>query len=171
MALIVEDGTGKVDSNTYISAVDFRAWADSIGEGGDLPLLDDDLEPLLLQAMYPLEAECCLGFRSFPETPQALSFPRTGLAYDGQSVPPDSVPQQVIDAQSSYALTVNTQALYTAIPAGSAGAIIHEEVVGAVVEKYSDVGRDVSGQTEDTRAQQLISPFTCSNTALFGIRA
>jgi hypothetical protein len=171
MALIVEDGTGKVDSNTYIDAADFRAWADSIGEGDDLPILDDDLEPLLLQAMYPLEAECWLGYRTFPETPQALSFPRTGLAYDGVSVPPDSVPQQVIDAQSSYALTVNKEALYTAIPAGTAGAVIHEEVVGAVVVKYSDNGSDVTAQTEDTRAQQLISPFTCSSTALFGIRA
>jgi hypothetical protein len=171
MALIVEDGTGKTDSDSYISAVDFRAWADSLGEGDDLPATDAELEALLLTAMYPLEAECWLGKRTYPENPQALSFPRTGLAYDGVSVPPDSVPQQVIDAQSSYALTANAEALYAAIPAGSAGAVIHSEVVGAVVEKYSDVGRGVSGQTEDPRAQQLISPFTCSSTALFGIRA
>ncbi len=169
MALIVEDGSNVPDADSYISAVDFRAWADSLGEGADLPATDPELEALLLNAMYPLEAECWLGSRTYSD--QSLSFPRAGLTFDGIPIPSDSVPQQVIDAQSSLALTANTQNLYTAIPAGSGGAVIEERVEGAVTIKYSDVGRSVTAQTVDTRATQLIHPFTCASGGLFGIRA
>jgi hypothetical protein len=144
VALIVEDGTGLIDSNTYIDVADFRAWAASLGEGDDLPVADEDVEALLLRAMYPLQAECWLGSRTYPENPQALSFPRSGLYADGVAVPSDSVPQQVIDAQSSYALTANTQDLYNALPAGSAGAIIEERVEGAITMKYANSGRVLS---------------------------
>jgi hypothetical protein len=169
MTIIVEDGTNVPDANSYINEADFRTWADSLGEGADLPATDPELEALLLNAMYVLEAECWKGERTYSD--QALSFPRTGLYFDGQPVPGDEVPQQVIDAQSSLALTANTENLFTTIPAGTGGAVIEERVEGAVTVKYSDVGRSVTGETVDTRADNLIAPFTCSGGALFGIRA
>jgi hypothetical protein len=172
VTLIVEDGTGKVDSNTYIDEAGFRSWADSLGEGDDLPATDPELEALLLRAMYVLEAECWLGSRTYPENPQALSFPRTGLSYDGVDVPSDSIPQQLIDAQCSYALTANTQDLYNSVAAGAAGAVIEERVEGAVTVKYSDTGGSaVAEQTQDGRANALIEPFTCASSGLFGVRA
>lgn len=173
MALIVEDGTGKTDSDTYADDATLTAYAVSLGIA-DLPVDTDELNALLLNAMTVLETKCWKGSRTYPENPQALSFPRSGLSYDGVAVPEDSIPQQLIDAQCSYAITANTVSLWANNVAGSPGGqVIEETVVGAVTVKYAANagGGATIYETVDARADALIRPFTCGFGGLFGIRA
>lgn len=170
MALVVEDGTGKTDSNTYADVATFQAYADSIGRGSEVPVDTAEAEALLINAMYVLQGKCWKGYRTYPENPQALDFPRTGLSYDGVTVPGDSIPTQIINAQCQYGLTAAQQSLFGVAPAGSGGAVIEERVEGAVTVKYSEATGSTE-VTEDAMAESMIAPFECAGGALFGIRA
>ena len=170
MALIVEDGTGLTDSNTYADVATFQAYADSIGRGSEVPTVAEEAEALLIRAMYVLESKCWKGYRTYPENPQALDFPRTGLSYDGVTVPGDSIPTQLINAQCQYGLTAGTQSLFGVAPAGTGGSVIEERVEGAVTIKYGPSSGSTS-ETFDAMAESMISDFECDAGALFGIRA
>ncbi|UOF80387.1 head tail connector protein yqbg [Caudoviricetes sp.] len=74
MALVVEDGSGLADANSYITLAEVRAFA--IDRGVTLPSSDDSLIPLLVQACDWTEsyADRFVGTKT-TET-QALAWPR-----------------------------------------------------------------------------------------------
>ena len=168
MAIVVEDGSGSNPlANSYASVQDLRDYAALTGYSA-LPVDDLECEPLLINAMSVIEAECYKGERTYSFQP--LTFPRTGLTNDGVDYPSDEIPAWLRDAQCSYAITGNETALYANTPAGSpTGTIIEETVVGAVSVKYSDGGSTVSPVTKDPRAESLLSPFYCFGVGGFGI--
>lgn len=113
MALIIEDGTGKEDATSYVSAADARAYAAARGAtlppapGGADP---DPLEPMLVQAMDYLEALASRykGTPTFPAV-QALSWPRTGVVINGTELAASgvgSIPRQLKGAQVQLAIEV-----------------------------------------------------------------
>ena len=54
MALEIEDGTGKPNSNSYVTVAQARSYA--LARGVELPAAEAAVESLLVQAMDYLEA-------------------------------------------------------------------------------------------------------------------
>ncbi len=96
MAIIVEDGTGKTDANSYATVTEARTYATA--RGVSLPD-DSKVEAFLTLAMDYLESKKYKGRPSYPDHPQALSFPRTGVMVDCEVLPSDAVPRQLKSAQ------------------------------------------------------------------------
>lgn len=86
MAFVVEDGTGVVNANAYATAAEADAYFTDRGVA-TWTGTSDEKNALLIQATDYIEARWStrfLGEVEFPETPQALSFPRTGIeGYEG----------------------------------------------------------------------------------------
>lgn len=104
MALIIEDGTGKEDATSYVTAAEARTYASA--RGVTLDADDAVVEPLLVQAMDYLEAQSYKGYRTFPDV-QALSWPRTCVVIDRVRLPvsgPGSIPRQLKAAQMQLAI-------------------------------------------------------------------
>lgn len=104
MALIIEDGTGKPDAQSYVDATDARAYA--LARGVELPPVPssgpDPVETQLILAMDFIESMEfeAKGHRS--TTTQAKSWPRTGvrLGCGCDVFPSDKIPANLIAAQN-----------------------------------------------------------------------
>lgn len=83
------------DFNSYASVIDLRTFA--AGRGYAVPADDDECGKILMQAMDYLEGKTWRGQRSSASQP--LSWPRSGLRFDGADLPDDTIPQRVVDAQ------------------------------------------------------------------------
>lgn len=107
MPFVAEDGTGLEDANSlcdlafaneYFSDRGITAWTGS----------DAVKQQKLIQATDYVETRWSRRFkgcRQFPDTPQALSFPRTDIDYD------DTVPPAIKKAVAEYALRAIAGAL------------------------------------------------------------
>lgn len=79
MAFVVEDGTGKVDSNSYITVADANAYFTERGLFAWDNYFDDAKQSALILATDYIEMRYgsqFSGSRLYPDNPQALSFPR-----------------------------------------------------------------------------------------------
>jgi len=105
MALIIEDGNGRADAESYVSAADCDAYhsaRNNAAWSGDAA----DKEAALREATAFVEDSCrglWRGVRAKWE--QALAWPRFGVVdQDGFHIPSDQVPVQVRDAVCEAAL-------------------------------------------------------------------
>ena len=101
MALVIEDGTGVANANSYVTVAQARDYANA--RGLTLPVDDLVVERQLLLAMGYLESLRFKGLRAQPDL-QLLSWPRVGVMHDGVSYPSTSVPTPVRSAQSQLAV-------------------------------------------------------------------
>lgn len=95
MALVVEDGTGKADANSYASLATANEYATLRGLSSWTGT-DAEKEAALIRATDYMEAtyrEAWKGYRGSAE--QALSWPRDSVEVDYFPVPADSVPSIV----------------------------------------------------------------------------
>lgn len=118
MALIIEDGTGKADSQSYVDAAEARAFA--AARGVTLPPVanPDPVEAMLMQAMDYIEAmeSRFKGKRTNANVPtyyQALSFPRTGVRVgcSWEELPSDKIPANLAAAQMQLVIAVSKGAV------------------------------------------------------------
>lgn len=116
--------------NTYASVADLRAFA--AGRGYTVPADDDECGMLLMQAMDFLEGKAWCGQRY--STSQPLSWPRSGVRFDGIDLPDDTIPQRLVDAQCRLAIESQEIDLTPSVSGG--GAVIAESVQGAVSVQY-----------------------------------
>lgn len=132
MAIIVEDGTGKPDANSFVSVDEFKEYAEA--RGVDSGKYNDAAisSNLLLGAEYITALEPKFqGFRSNVE--QGLAFPRVNVSYNGQSVSPVSVPRAVKLAQMSAAMSaIEGLKLFPTADA----APIKEDTIGPITTIY-----------------------------------
>lgn len=102
MSMIVEDGTGLANANSYGTTADYKQyWKD---RGTTLTQAGGVLETQLVRATDYIElvfAHRLKGEKEFPET-QALSFPRTGIK-DRDGVEFSGVPEAIKRATFEYA--------------------------------------------------------------------
>lgn len=106
VSLIVEDGTGKADANSYAALETFRAyWAQQNVDYSDNTVKgrsDNDLSAALIQATEFIDGHRFYGERKTTE--QALEFPRSCLARPGSShfwptyLPDGTIPRAVVNA-------------------------------------------------------------------------
>ncbi len=143
MALTIEDGTGKENATSYVTAAEARAYA--AARGVTLDANDAVVEPLLVQAMDYLEALSYKGHRTFPDV-QALSWPRTCVVIDGAKLPVSgagSIPRQLKAAQMQLSIEASTG---TDLMPTTDGRVVKREKVDVIETEYmtnTDLG--VSG--------------------------
>lgn len=132
VTLVIEDGTGKADANTYISLADARAYAES--RGITLPTDDDALSVDLINGADFLNTYECkfAGVRSFPAT-QALAFPRTGIEAYGNLLDPDAIPTNLKNAQVALAGAV---ASGVDLFPSQTGAAVKRRTVGPLTQEF-----------------------------------
>lgn len=104
MGFIVEDGSGLINSNSYISveyADDYFASRDVISWVGSLVAK----QGAIVQATDYIErrwGKYFNGIAQYASKPQALSFPRTGV-YDYNGMPVIGIPEKLKKATAEYA--------------------------------------------------------------------
>lgn len=149
MALIVEDGTGKVDAESYASVAQFRDYHTK--RGNDISgLIDADIEALLRKATDYIQQTYYgrwAGYRN--EENQALDWPRSYVPRDPsiqypspQQVTTDvaayyypfnEIPLQLIQATCELALKADAEELL-----GEYGQVTKSEKVGRIEVEYDN---------------------------------
>ena len=137
MTLIVEDGSVVANANSYISLEDARAFLESIGYA--LNVDDDIARQQLVRGFNYVNSfeDRYQGFRV--SAVQTGSFPRIGVCLNGFPIASDSIPTDLINAQSLAAYEENQES-GSLFPSGSQQTITSEEVVGAIKVSYADNG-------------------------------
>lgn len=132
ITLVVEDGTGVANANTYADVAFARAYAETVGL--TLPADDDAVAGLLLASMPYLEGQPWKGRRV--DDTQALYWPRAGVLLDsGTSFPQNVVPNAVRQAQVTAASMVGDG---TDLTPTIEGQFVKREKVGPIETEYSD---------------------------------
>lgn len=149
--LIVEDGTGLADANSYVSVLSARSIAHARGVVFDLP--DSGVESLLVRAMDELETRNYVGL-PLTET-QALSWPRDDLG----------VPSRVMLAQVYLAIALRTVDLS---PTVSADRLTKREKVGDIEVEYESAS---VAMPVCTAAEKALAPYLLPKSLLSGVRA
>jgi hypothetical protein len=138
MALILEDGSAKVDSQTYVTGQDVAAYARLYGLA---PPVSADSD--IMKAMRYLEGAYYsrwIGVKRTEE--QALSWPRAyAVRRDGWTVEESEIPKEVKDAVCALALrSRNGENL---IPDLTRGDSVLEEQIGPIRVKYAQNARTI----------------------------
>lgn len=98
--IIIEDGTGKTDANSYATESALSTYASDRGI-----TISGTNNELLIAAMDYIES---LDFTGIKNTKaQSLQWPRYGVYIDGYSFDNDAIPQLLIDAQIETALAID----------------------------------------------------------------
>lgn len=132
ITLVVENGTGLANANTYIDVAYLQQYAEEMGES--LPTDAEELKSLVLQAMPFIESQKYQGIKSSYE--QALQWPRKYVRANGYDIPTNVVPNDIKKAQASAAVLINGGV--DLMPTGGTSGAITEETVGPITTKYSD---------------------------------
>lgn len=165
MSLIVEDGTGLINADSYVSLVDARVYA--LKFGYTLPIDDESANIVLRKgAIYVDLFEGSYSGQRLVDT-QALSWVRVNAykcaGQDQIDLPSDSVPNEIKYAQVIAAHNYNINALIRVNDDGFA--VASKEVVGAVKISYFD--NDKTGKSIDiTEAIDMLSNLMCVGSSL-----
>jgi len=162
--LIIEDGTGKIDSNTYNDLAAFKLYFDNIGVDVST-LTDPTIEAALFETGTTL-LEIMFNYKgciSYPDTPQALSFPRTGLVdRRGLVVAEDAVPPELLAAQNELArsVAINDRLAYSDAP-DNTGAVKKEKLDVLMTEYFGPGTAPSILITQDVEAYvtKLLAPY------------
>lgn len=134
IVLIIEDGTAKPDSNSYVSVADARVYASN--RGTIFAGTDDEVAAMLIQAIDYLEAQACRYQGEPTTTTQALQWPRKGVVLNCEPWPDNLIPRQLIAAQIQLAMAVNSGLVL--LPSITAQDYIVREKVGPIETEYAD---------------------------------
>jgi hypothetical protein len=132
MTIIIEDGTIVEGANSYVTAVEFIAYADDLG----IEIIGDVNPVLIESAQYIASFEGRLK-GSLVSREQYLSYPRSDLVLEGFEWNDDEIPRQVKLCQMALALDLAEGIdLYNPPQSESVG-IKSERVEGAVAVEYA----------------------------------
>ena len=148
--LVLEDGTGVINSNTYQLLADFKTYFGNLGV--DISGITDPQITAALFETGTILLEVCFkykGYITYPLTPQALSWPRTGLVdRRGLVVAVDSIPPELQAAQNELAKHVAL------------------EVIAGNRYAYSDSPSNIGAEKRnklDTLEEEFYGPGTAAN--------
>ena len=130
MAIVVEDGTGKSDAQSYLSLADADIYFVERGVAEWIGLVDVK-EAALIAATEYIDiryGDILKGRAEFPDA-QALMFPRLGI-YDSEGRALTGIPQRLKRATAEYALISLTQSLMPNPVFDDSGKIVIEESDG-----------------------------------------
>jgi hypothetical protein len=99
MSIIVEDGSGVANSNSYLSEGGLVAYAAARGR-----LITDSTAHLLIQAMDYVESLSFKGQKNASD--QSLQWPRVGATLDGYEVGSATIPNELKNGLAEVALSI-----------------------------------------------------------------
>ena len=168
MSLIVEDGTGLATSNSYVTVDEANTYFTARGNTVWADVATTDLKQgALIRATDYIETRWGQRFKGafeFPETPQALSFPRINLR-DKQGTLITGIPVNLKRAVFEYALKALSDTLFLEPVLDDTGmSLIKKRTKTGLVEKevaYA-VGSSPSTIKPIASADLLIQPYIAS---------
>jgi hypothetical protein len=165
MPLIVEDGSGVVGANSYITLAFARNYAATRG----VTLSNDDtaLSVLLVKATDYLETKRFqyLGYLVNPL--QALAFPRNNLFFGYSSIPSNVIPIGIQNAQAE--LVIEQTNGVDLQPTVIGGPVIVRERIDVIETQYSE--RLQQSQPFFPKVDALLRPYLRNSGALTVKRA
>lgn len=147
MTLIVEDGTGRAEAESYVSVADFKVYCDKRGLSY-AGKSDDLIEQALRRATQWVDAtygDRFCGVRV--HVAQALVLPQAGLVdRQGYYIASDAVPRQVVSAtaEAGFRELQSPQSLSPDVTPGKVKKRVRVE--GAVEVEYAVGAADAAGQ-------------------------
>ncbi len=150
--LIKEDGTGKTDSNTYITLAEYETYIDE--RGLTESTTDDAKTGRIIQAKDWLEAqeERYQGVKETDE--QALIWPRSWVQIYSYPLDASTIPQQLKDAQAQLVYDSASTDIYNV----NNGQAIVKEKVDVIEVQYSDTGT-TNLQPIFAKVQAILDPL------------
>lgn len=156
MALIVEDGTGKPDANSFVTLTEARQYATS--RGVTLPVDDAAAEALIINAadfLFTYEVQL-KGVRTTDE--QALIYPRKGVEINGAELAQDAIPPTLKKAQLQLVIEGSSGSLTVSRRGAD---FIKRKKTGPLEKEWSEAvylqyGNTVSFPLVDTYMQPLL---------------
>jgi len=136
MAIIAEDGTGKTNSNSYVSEAELTTYASDRGV-----TITGTNAVLLIQAMDYVEQQNFKGTKNTDA--QALQWPRYNVYIDTYYIESDSIPQLLKEAQMELALSIDGGLN----PLTNEGRATKREKVDVIEVEYMDGARNVDYPT------------------------
>ncbi|WP_456254587.1 DnaT-like ssDNA-binding protein [Pseudomonas iridis] len=133
MTLIIEDGTGRPDAESYASAEDLAMYA--VKFGVTIPADVPAQEALLRRAALAMDGMTWKGRKSNSE--QALSWPRRGVELDYEIKPDNYLPARIPYGQMALAAEIHTDDIDPIERRKCA--ITRERVEGAVDREYATI--------------------------------
>lgn len=130
MSLIVEDGTGKSDAESFASATELAAYA--VKFGLSLPAEAAKREALLRRAALQMQTMNWKGSKT--SAAQALPWPRTGAEVFGELLSSSIIPARIQYGQMALACEIYADDIDP--PEQRRGAVVREKVEGAVEIEY-----------------------------------
>lgn len=135
MALIVEDGTGLEDANTYIALTEADSYHGTRLNSAWAEASEDDRTKALIAATEYLDGKYRRRWRGLKSSGvQALEWPRL-QAYDDSGYRLEGVPARLKNAVCEAALTALATELDPALERGGA---VKRETVGPISTEYRD---------------------------------
>ena len=166
MALIVEDGTGVANADSYISLADARTRAVILGVS--LNATDGTAEQQLQQATLYIDREYRDNFQGTKMSrDQALQWPRTPVLIDDYMLDSDSIPQELVDAQIYAAAQLEAGNSFYSNNDGKS--VKMEEVTGAVKVEYFNTGK-TGTQVRFSDVQNAINPLLDGNSGRYSYK-
>ncbi|MBV7523448.1 hypothetical protein KW834_03380 [Pseudomonas sp. PDM29] len=167
MALIIEDGTGKPDAESYASAEDLVMYSGKFGV--TIPADISAQEALLRRAALAMDGMTWKGRKTNSE--QALSWPRRGVELDQQIKPDNYLPARIQYGQMALAAEIHQDDIDPIEK--RKGAVTLERVEGAVTREYATIqntsGRLLPAAPDQPSATQFADYL--QRRGLFAVRA
>ena len=167
MAIVVEDGTGLADAETYVSVADCTAYLDARGKTAFGLLTVPEKEAALRNAADYLDAKYgsrLQGYRLV--VTQALYWPRECVTYDNVTWDPAPLPVPLIrSCCEAAALSSTGTDLF--LPLDRGGQVTEKlEIVGPITERTKWAGSAPVGTTYPA-IDRLMNPL-CGSGAVIG---
>jgi hypothetical protein len=152
MTLIVEDGTGVANANSYIDLTFLTAFASA--RGLTIPTVDATKEQYAILAMDYIESVRFCG--SKVDSSQSLQWPRTGVSIDGVDFAEDEIPLRLKDAQCQLVVALQAGILLWPKPiTSSSEGVVIEKTVGPLTKKFS--ANKSKGEIANSRSRIVIA--------------
>ncbi|QLG93524.1 hypothetical protein HZF02_16855 [Pseudomonas yamanorum] len=135
MTLIIEDGTGKLDAESYASAEDLTRYA--VKFGVVIPADAPAQEALLRRAALAMDGLTWKGRKTNSE--QGLSWPRREVLLDHEIKPDNYLPARIQYGQMALAAEIHQDDIDPVEK--RQGAVIRERVEGAVDVEYAPISK------------------------------
>ncbi|MFU6376419.1 DnaT-like ssDNA-binding protein [Metapseudomonas otitidis] len=131
MALIVENGTGMQEAESYATAAELVIYA--LKFNFTIPAEEAHQEALLRRAALAMNGMKWKGFKMRGD--QALAWPRRDIELDGELKADNYLPARIPYGQMALAVEIHADDLNP--PETRKGAVIRERVEGAVERQYA----------------------------------
>lgn len=137
--LIIEDGIGRADAESYATAEELAMYAQK--RGVTVPADDDEREVLLVKAMDKLGEYDARWLGCRASSTQALAWPRKDVWLNGSRFPANTIPRELQYAQLAFAIEAISNDLQKTVTPQDTGPVIEKTVDGAVTVKYANPGK------------------------------